>query len=410
MKKVAIIHYASPPVIGGVEFVIEAQARYLLSRNFKVKVITGKGEKFAPGLDLALIPEIYSLNEQNTEAQEELKKGKTDKFLSLKKSILEKLKKELKDCDFIIAHNFFNMPFNMALTSSCHELAKEKRNFIVWIHDSPYFDPSYKDFLNSIDKDMYPWDLLKKPCAEATYVTITEARKEKASELLGIPKEKINIVPNGIDTFRLLNLSEDLRKIAKHYSLWDRGWLGLFPARLIKRKNVELAIKIIAEMNKQNKDSVLIITGPADPHQKGREYFHYLKNLAEENNVKNNIVFLAEFPNSSESFNVDFKLLRSLYLISDFLLIPSFQEGFGIPVLEGGLFKTPVFCSDIPTLKEVGSKDAYFFSLDDPPEEIAKTIIQTLEKLRPLNLFHRVFRTYDWETVLDTHLMLLLTK
>ena len=86
---IAIIHYASPPVIGGVEFVIEAQARYLISHKFNVKIITGKGQKFAPELDLALIPEIYSLNERNAEAQEELKKGKTETFLSLKKYLIE---------------------------------------------------------------------------------------------------------------------------------------------------------------------------------------------------------------------------------------------------------------------------------------------------------------------------------
>jgi glycosyltransferase involved in cell wall biosynthesis len=403
---VAIIHYASPPAIGGVEFVMEAQARYLLSRNFKVKIITGRGKKFAPKLELSVIPEIYSLHERNLKAQEELKKGETETFQSLKKYILKKLTRELKGYDLAIAHNFFNMPFNMALTSACHELAREnKTKFIVWFHDSPYFDDKYREFLDVIDDRMHPWNLLKTPCEKASYVTITEARKKNISKLLNIPSDKIKVVPNGIDISRLLNLPEDFERIIEYYSLWDKGWLGLLPTRLIRRKNIEFAIKIIADMNRQGRKSALIITGPPDPHQEGQDYFNHLKNLIKENNVEDKIIFLTELPNPSGSFHVDFNLLKAFYLTSDFLILPSFQEGFGIPVLEAGLFRTPVFCSNIPTLREVGGEDAYFFSLDDSPEEIATMIIQTLEKLSPLKLFHRILRTYNWEKILDTYLL-----
>ena len=83
-KTVSIIHYSSPPVIGGVEFVIEAQTRYLLSRNFQVKVISGKGENFLPEMQLVCIPEIYSLHPKVIEAQEALKKGKIGIFQNLK--------------------------------------------------------------------------------------------------------------------------------------------------------------------------------------------------------------------------------------------------------------------------------------------------------------------------------------
>jgi len=409
MKNIAFIHYSSPPVIGGVEFVMEAQVRFLASRGHKIKVISGKGKRFLPEMDFTCIPEVYSLNQVNTKVQEELKERKTDSFLSLKSYLREKLEEELKGFDVVIAHNFFTMPFNMALTAACHELAMEKE-FIVWIHDSPYFDPSYSDFLDSIDQESHPWNLLRRALPETTYVALTEARRKKAIELLGIPKEKIKIVPNGIDIFRLLNLCDELRKIAEYYSLWEKGWIGIFPARLISRKNVELAIKIIAEMKRQGTDSILIITGPPDAHREGEEYFYCLKNLVEEKKVEDRIVFLAKYPSGDGYFKVGFNLLRSLYLISDFLLITSFQEGFGIPLLEGAIFKLPVFCSDIPPLREIGKEGVYFFSLKESPEKIAQRIIKILKTLKPLNLFHKVLRTYDWERVLKTHLIPLIRE
>lgn len=43
------------------------------------------------------------------------------------------------------------------------------------------------------------------------------------------------------------------------------------------------------------------------------------------------------------------------------LVFPSLREGFGIPIVEGALFKLPVICSDLPVFREIAGDLAIFF-------------------------------------------------
>jgi len=43
----AILHYTAPPVVGGVEAVIDAHARIFLQMGYPVSIIAGQGSKDA---------------------------------------------------------------------------------------------------------------------------------------------------------------------------------------------------------------------------------------------------------------------------------------------------------------------------------------------------------------------------
>jgi glycosyltransferase involved in cell wall biosynthesis len=57
--------------------------------------------------------------------------------------------------------------------------------------------------------------------------------------------------------------------------------------------------------------------------------------------------------------------LAALYVQSDFLVLPSHCEGFGIPLIEAMFCGKPIVASRIPTSVEVAGDAAYFFDLDD---------------------------------------------
>ena len=50
--------------------------------------------------------------------------------------------------------------------------------------------------------------------------------------------------------------------------------------------------------------------------------------------------------------------------LADSFLFTSRAEGFGIPILEAGLARLPVFCTDIPPFRESGQGDVTYLSLD----------------------------------------------
>ena len=410
-KTVSIIHYSSPPVIGGVEFVLAAQTRYLLSRNFQVKVISGKGENFLPEMQFVCIPEIYSLHPKVIEAQEALKKGKIEIFQNLKDYLEKRLEEETGNSEIIIYHNCLSMPFNMALTSACHSLIGNKKKNLVWIHDSPFFDPFYKSFLESIKLSQYPWNLLTFISPNVVYITITEERKREIMKTLGIPEENIKVIPNGIDMESFLSLSPEIVFLLKKIELLSPDYIGLLPARLIRRKNIEMGIRIIREMNNLEKKVILLITAPSDPHQVDNEYRREIKDLISNLKLEDKILLLSEFtlPDGTP-ISLSFKNLKGLYAISDFLLLPSILEGFGIPILEAGISRLPVFCSDLPTLREVGGRNVYYFAYNDTPQKIAKRILETLENISISRLFRKVKREFEWEKILDSHLLPLLER
>ncbi len=66
----------------------------------------------------------------------------------------------------------------------------------------------------------------------------------------------------------------------------------------------------------------------------------------------------------------------ALLALADALVLPSFAEGFGLPVLEAQAAGTPVACSDLPALHEAGGEAAVFFNPHD-----AATIVTALETL-----------------------------
>jgi hypothetical protein len=57
---VVILHYAAPPVVGGVEQTIYHHARHLADAGHVVRVIAGVGEPFDPRVQVTVAPEFGS--------------------------------------------------------------------------------------------------------------------------------------------------------------------------------------------------------------------------------------------------------------------------------------------------------------------------------------------------------------
>jgi glycosyltransferase involved in cell wall biosynthesis len=58
--------------------------------------------------------------------------------------------------------------------------------------------------------------------------------------------------------------------------------------------------------------------------------------------------------------------LAYLYDHARALVLPSFAEGFGLPIVEAAWRGRPVLCSDIPVFREVGGEGAIYFRVNDP--------------------------------------------
>ncbi|HLB64665.1 MAG TPA: glycosyltransferase, partial [Anaerolineales bacterium] len=84
---------------------------------------------------------------------------------------------------------------------------------------------------------------------------------------------------------------------------------------------------------------------------------------------------------------------------ADALLLTSREEGFGIPLVEAGLSRLPVFCADIPSLRALGMEEARYFSPDADPRHIARLLAEHFRQDRVARLAARAWREFTWEGI-----------
>jgi len=242
-RNVVLIHYSCYPIIGGVEFILEGQARIMAENGHHVRVLVGRGEEFAEGVEVAKLGEMGEPDQRAAKVNRELGKGRvTDEFHELKDSLKATIGQRLAQADVCIIHNVMTMHFNLALTAALDELMEsigDRIRFIVWCHDATLNDPNYE----VPDPSKYPWSLLSAHNNRASYVAISQDRRERIGRIIGLPEEKIRVVPDGLDVKALLGISDHLWRMAKDFDLFGEKMTMLFPSRIVRRKNFELGIR-----------------------------------------------------------------------------------------------------------------------------------------------------------------------
>ncbi len=401
-RRVAIIHYAAPPIIGGVESTIAHHARLLAGAGYGVTVIAGRGAPFDERVAVEIIPELDSRHPDVLAVKAQLDAGRvSDDFQRLTETIQQALRRALAGSEVCITHNAFTLHKNLPLTAALHRLitgGDERRGWIAWHHDFAWLRPQYQNELHP----GYPWDLLRQPWPGVVQVTVSQPQREELAGLYGLPEDAIHVVTPGVDPAAFFRLTPAARWLAETFDLWAEGPVLLLPARITRRKNVELAIRIVGALSAQGVPARLIITGPPGPHNPANvAYLQSLRALRRELGIEERVIFLYECRDrAGQPLEVSDEVMADLYQISDALLFPSRQEGFGIPMLEAGLARLPIFCADIPPFRVTGQGTAHFFGLDEEPAAIARRMAAVLTGERTLVMRRRVAAHYTWQSVL----------
>lgn len=249
-----------------------------------------------------------------------------------------------------------------------------KKN-IVTVHDI-YFIHNPSRF--GIAKNIYLRFFVHQSVKRASHViTVSQVTKSDIVKFYGIPADKISVIYHGI-TKREEPISENSFN-QKKFGI-NRSFF-LFVGTLEPGKNILNLIK--GSLTLLDKYQV-VIAG-----KKGWGY-EELYCFVRENKLEKSVLFLGYISDSELSY---------LYKNALALVLPSFHEGFGLPIIEAMIHECPVCCSNTSSLPEVAGDAALFFD-PNKPEEIKECLIKVINDSMRQQLISRGksnIKRFSWE-------------
>lgn len=171
----------------------------------------------------------------------------------------------------------------------------------------------------------YPVEWL---CSWWTDVLVTINREDYKRAKKHFHAKKVAYVPGvGIDTGKFQNGFCDRQKKRQGLGLKDTDIMLLSVGELCERKNHEIVIRAIAELNNPNVKYFICGQGNLEA---------YLSRLASESGLSGQVELLG--------FRND---ISELCQAADLFVFPSLQEGLPVALMEAAACKTPVVCSRI---------------------------------------------------------------
>lgn len=197
---------------------------------------------------------------------------------------------------------------------------------------------------------------------EATEVIVnSNYMKNELQRLFGLPYEKINVVPNGVN-LNLYNGVERDYDFRRQYAA-DNEKIILYVGRLVYEKGIQNLIAAMPKVLNGYHDSKLIIAGKGGMIDELRDEVRRL--------VIENKVYFTGYLNLNQ--------VTKMYKCADVAVFPSTYEPFGVVALEGMLSGTPVVVSDVGGLNEiVQHRENGMKSYAGNPNSIADSILELL--------------------------------
>lgn len=279
--------------------------------------------------------------------------------------LFSKLKKE--SCDALHVHCFQAFPSILAINAA----KKLKIKKIVF---TPHYHPNggsrFRTFLRKFHDLSQKRIFLKVD----RIISVSEHEKEILSNKFQIPKEKVSVIPNGIDAKKFKKLPE-IKK--------ESDFNILYVGRLEKYKRIHwilIALKRVIERNYFKKISLTIIgKGPFE-----KKLLKICKRLR----IERYVIFKKD---------LTFKELLKEYCSCDIFVMPSDYEAFGIAILEALACNRPVIINRSLPMYNLFSKYGYLIrNITDIENSLMDFLYNGKNFSEKFNL-----KSFDWDNITE---------
>lgn len=222
---------------------------------------------------------------------------------------------------------------------------------VVTVHDLAVLrDPTKYGRL----RHLYVRDIVRRLLnRSAQVISVSESTRQDILAFVGLNLERITVIHNGIDhkSYYTMERAYCRSEVARRYGI--RSPFILCVARLEHpgKNHVRLIEAFTLIKRRTGLPHQLVLAGAP---WNGADTIY---RTASASGIAEDIVFPGFVPAED---------LPLFYNAADLFVLPSFHEGFGIPVLEAMACGTPVACSNTSSLPEVGADAALYFDPHNP--------------------------------------------
>jgi glycosyltransferase involved in cell wall biosynthesis len=200
-------------------------------------------------------------------------------------------------------------------------------------------------------------------------LTVSDHSKRQIINYFRLPERRVRVISEASSAvFKSLPRDKQSEQVLSRYQIKADERFLLYVGGISPHKNLKVLIKAFQQLvgNASFFNVRLVLVGDYK-HDTFHSDYPQLKQQLETLGIKDKVIFTGFVEDSD---------LVHIYNAASILVLPSLEEGFGLPVVEAMACGTPVVCSDRGSLPEVlGAAGRYF----DPYQE--QTLVRVLQEV-----------------------------
>ena len=235
-----------------------------------IKVVVAQGFKAVDAYKDVELVEI-----PNVPCHNQIKKDET--FDQDVEGIYQAIEEKLSDVDVVLTHDIIYQPACLKHNFAARKFAANHKNvkWLHWIHSATA--PYKLNSLLNIFEDKY-LELIKKEFPNSFYIFFNNYSIPRIAENFGVEEEKVKIVHHPIDLNGFFGSSPLVTKFVEEKKLYEADAVCVYPCRLDRGKQVQMAIKTMGMLKEFGMSVRMIVI---DFHSTGGDKVVYRDELKE---------------------------------------------------------------------------------------------------------------------------------
>lgn len=242
------------------------------------------------------------------------------------------MREGLQDIDVVLSHDLIFQPAQILYNMAARAITDERAGSLHWLHwihsaTPPELINAQTQYLQAI-KLAFPH----------AYVVFPNAySRARVANNFNYAEADVKFVPHPIDIPEFMRFHPLTRELVDQYDMLGAEFVGIYPARLDRGKQVEFCIRIFAQLKKIGRSVRLVI---ADFHSTGGDKVLYRRELirmgSELGLSADELIFMSQWKKETNVTSPR-ELIADIMQISTVYIHPSRSETYSLTAQEAAL-------------------------------------------------------------------------